>query len=113
MSVGNIGDVNRDGVADLVTGAGPGGGPHVRIFDGLSGRPIGEFFAYSTDFRGGVNVTSGQVTGFTRTDVIVTGAGPGGGPHVKFFSAPSLAEFASFFAFDPTFRGGVFVGGGV
>ena len=30
------GDVNRDGVADIITAAGPTGGPHIKIFDGSS-----------------------------------------------------------------------------
>ena len=43
---------------------------------------------------------------------ILTGAGPGGGPHVRTFRAtPSLQDIDGFFAFDPTFSGGVFVGG--
>ena len=39
---------------------------------------------------------------------LVTGAGPGGGPHVKLFSR-DLSLLESFYAFDPSFTGGVFV----
>ncbi len=53
-------DLNGDGKADIITGAGPGGGPHVQAFDGatggLLGSPIGSFFAYSPLFAGDVFV---------------------------------------------------------
>jgi hypothetical protein len=95
------------GQPDIVTGAGPGGGPHVRTFhaDGLPGL---SFFAYDARFRGGVRVAACDVNGDGRTDV-VTGAGPGGGPHVRVFDGVTGTELASFFAYDTGFTGGVFV----
>jgi hypothetical protein len=103
------GDVTGDGRADIVTGAGPGGGPHVRVFDGVTGAEILGFFAYAPGFLGGVRVAAGDVDGDGRADV-VTGAGPGGGPHVRVFDGVTGAEVRSFFAYDPGFLGGVFVG---
>ncbi len=117
------GDVTGDGRADLVTGAGTGGGPHVEVFDGKTlfpdlgqhpvavPAPLEGFFAYDPGFRGGVSVAVGDVDGDGVAD-IVTGAGPGGGPHVKAFRATDLAVLESFFAYDPGFRGGVYVTAG-
>ncbi|EMI19470.1 hemolysin-type calcium-binding region domain protein [Rhodopirellula maiorica SM1] len=105
------GDVNGDGTPDIITGAGPGGGPHVKVFDGTSGATLHSFFAYEPQFTGGVFVASGDVTGDGIADVI-TGAGPGGGPHVKVFSGSDGAELASFFAFNNSFSGGVRVATG-
>lgn len=146
-------DLNGDGLLDIVTGAGAGGGPHVKVFDGTSGAEVASFFAFSAGFSGGVFVAAGggrivigagagggphvkafsldgtetasfyaydaAFTGGVRVAVgdvnedgipdIVTGAGAGGGPHVKMFDGASLAETVSFFAFDAAFTGGVFV----
>ena len=33
-------DMNRDGVADIITAPGPGGGPHVKLFDGVTGQVL-------------------------------------------------------------------------
>ena len=164
--------------ADIITGAGPGGGPHVKVFNVPTGQTVRSFFAYDSAFRFGVSVAAGDgdiVTGaggltpaemklseavpppaaaamsaawdvadtsrvrvFRGSDLslladfrpygsflggvdvatdevdgamdIVTGAGPGGGPHVEVFDGTTLAPLASFYAYDPTFLGGVFVG---
>jgi hypothetical protein len=98
----------------IITGAGPGGGPHVRLVNAVTGAEIFSFFAYAPTFAGGVRVASGDVNGDGVPDII-TGAGPGGGPHVRVFDgaaavAGSLVELLSFFAYHSSFTGGVFVG---
>src|SRR5207248_1170821 len=102
------GDVNGDGKADIITGAGPGGGPHVKVFSGADLALLQSFFAYDPAFTGGVRVTAADVNGDGRADV-TTGAGPGGGPHVRAFSGTTEVGLDSFFAFDATFTGGVYV----
>lgn len=54
-----VGDVTGDGRADIVTAAGPGGGPHVRTYDGTTGAAIGSFIAFDPAFLGGVFVGAG------------------------------------------------------
>jgi len=88
----------------IITGAGRGGGPQVRIFD-FKGKVKSSFFAYDKNFRGGVNVAAGDLNGDGRPE-IVTGAGPGGGPHVRIFDS-SGSVLANFMAYDKNFRGGV------
>ena len=105
------GDVNGDGVPDVIVGAGAGGGPHVKVFSGADGSVLASFYAYSSTFRGGVSVAAADVTGDGLADII-TGAGPGGGPHVKVFSGSDFSTVASFYAYAPTFTGGVAVAAG-
>jgi hypothetical protein len=107
-----VAELNDDGVPDVVTAPGFGGGPVVRIWDGRTGAMIREFLAYDAAFRGGVNVATGFVNP-DQTPDIITGAGRGGGPHVKAFDLSfGPAEIVSFFAYDAAFRGGVRVAGG-
>ena len=105
-------DTTGDGVAEIITGAGPSGGPHVRVFEFNGGAltELASFYAYDPAFTGGVFVAGGDVDGDGLAEVI-TGAGPGGGPHVRVFSlrGGTLTELASFFAYDPAFSGGVHV----
>jgi hypothetical protein len=57
-------DVNGDGKVNIITGAGPGGGPHVRIFDGDTGQQLtnafDSFMAFDPSFSGGVFVGAGS-----------------------------------------------------
>jgi hypothetical protein len=105
------GDIDRDGVDDIVAAAGVGGGPHVRVFSGATGTVLHDFFAYDPTFLGGVNVASGDIDGDGFADII-TAADAGGGPHVKVFSGATGAELRSFFAYSPLFNGGVRVAAG-
>lgn len=102
------GDVTGDGIADIITGAGPGGGPHVKVFDGVTYAEIRSFMAYNILFGGGVHVASGNLRSNGICDII-TGAGAGGGPHVKVFDGENLTELHSFMAYDLNFTGGVSV----
>jgi hypothetical protein len=95
-------DVTGDGVLDLVTGTGVGGGPLVKVFDGRNGTLVRSFFAYESTFRGGVNVAAVGAT-------IVTGPGVGGGPVIRLFDGATGAMSNEFLAYDSAFRGGVTV----
>lgn len=156
--------------AYIVTAPGPGGGPHIKIWDRTNTYLRGEFLAYEVADRGGVNVAAGDVDGDAHDelvtvpasnnralvkvydvtigveetgdeeyslkhewyalsnatvgasvatgdvdgdgkDEIIIGAGPGGGPQVAIYEADGTL-IQSFFAFDPSLRGGVFVASG-
>ncbi len=106
------GDIDHDGIPDLIAAAGPGGGPRVVIYSGKTGEqlsgPLGSFYAYDPAFTGGVYATAGDVDGDGYHDLI-TAAGAGGTPHVKVYSGYSGELIASFHAFDTGFRGGATV----
>jgi hypothetical protein len=82
----------------------------VRIYN-LAGQQLGGFLAYDANFFGGVTLAQHPLF-FQGPDVIINGAGPGGGPHVKVWALNNNAVTLqnSFLAFDPAFTGGIYVG---
>jgi hypothetical protein len=106
-----VGDIDGNGTPEIITGAGAGGGPHVKILNALTGAEISSFFAYDSSFSGGISVAAFDLEGNGLAE-IVTGAGPGGGPHVKVFDPISHQVIKEFMAYDPSFRNGIFVAAG-
>jgi hypothetical protein len=76
-------DRTGEGIDEIVTGAGYGGGPNVTVFQ-LQQTPQGafnqiviqNFFAFDTLFTGGIYVAGGRFTNSTYDDIFV-GTGPG------------------------------------
>jgi hypothetical protein len=101
-------DTNGDGFDEIVTSTGFGSVPHVQAF-GLQANgsllTYASFFAYASTISSGVYVAGGDIDG-DGFDEIITGTGPGSAPHVKAFDAFGQA-IQSFFAFAPSYGGGV------
>ncbi len=101
-----VGDVRTDSPGDeIVTGVFSRGGPHIRVFTS-TGQVLGEWYAFDGGFQGGVTVAVGNFDAVTGMDIAVA-AGPGAGPHVKFFRGDGTQLGPGFYAYDPGFTGGV------
>lgn len=108
-------DLDGDGLDEVITGAGVGGGPHVQVFvvEGGTGFAVGGWMAYDPNFRGGVQVAGGDLDGDGLGEVI-TAAGPGGGPHVRawIFDGEEGFEVDGFMAYASNLPSGVSVASG-
>jgi hypothetical protein len=115
------GDIDRDGIADLIVAPGTGGGPRLTVYNGRSfGSPAGpralvnDFFVFDETLRTGLFLAAGDVNGDGHAD-IVAGSGVGGAPRVQIVSGASLMSaggriIADFFAASAEERDGARVG---
>ncbi len=106
-----MGDVDDDGILDLVVGAGKDHAPEVVAYSGKANggkgafeTELARFEAFASDARGGISVTATQIDG-TTADNIIVGSGPGIPSEVKVFgselpSSPGTAP-ALFSTFSP------------
>ncbi|CAN5634241.1 hypothetical protein BH11PLA2_BH11PLA2_24990 [soil metagenome] len=123
-----VGDLNADGLSDLIITAEAGGGARVRIFQstGTGFTQRSDFIALiggdnkaDGNFRGGSRATVSDINGDGTGDLIWA-AGAGGGPRIATFNGTQLnngsnAAFklsGDFFALATTLRDGCYLGGG-
>jgi FtsP/CotA-like multicopper oxidase with cupredoxin domain len=99
-------DVDGDQVLDLLAGSGPGDRAEVVAFaGGAFTRELARFSLFEDDFRGGVNVAAGHISGEPLASNIVVSSGPGRDNEVVVYSnelpsAPGSAP-AVFSTFQP------------
>jgi hypothetical protein len=72
---------------------------------------VGDKFTPFPGFSGEVRVATGDVDGDGTLDLIA-GTGPGGGPRIVVISGATGSVIRNFFAYEPTYRGGVYVAAG-
>lgn len=124
-----LGDMDGDGLPELIVAAGILGGPRVAVYrgSGILASPnqtpqklLGDFFAFENTVRNGAFVSAGDVTGDGKAD-LAFGGGPGGAPRVRMFDGAALLEAGPFTNLDDIpaaqrsnfFAGGADLRGGV
>jgi hypothetical protein len=112
-----VSDIDRDGAADLIFGAGPGGGPRIITLNGrtlttagslvaLSDK-LGNAFAGDVNQRGGIRVVAKDVDGDGQPEIL---AGSGQGGMLYTLDGRSLATEAALQPFLTNNLDGIYVG---
>ena len=88
-----MGDVDDDGVYDLLVGAGKDHAPEVVVYSGKAKNgkyafvtELARFRPFAAVARGGISVTAAQIDG-TTADNIIVGSGPGIPSEVRVYSS--------------------------
>jgi hypothetical protein len=105
------GDVNGDGVMDIITAPGAGGSPEIKVFDGRDLHLLQDFDAFSPTFNFGLYVAAADINGDFKADIIV-GPGKSGGDTVKVFDGATAADIMEVHPYGGTWNGGITVAAG-
>jgi hypothetical protein len=108
------GDINGDGIDEIVTGPERNFAPWVRVFD-QNGNMLHQFLAYGSSFKGGIDVALGDINGDGKLDIATSMLS--GGNHVKTFKnvipigaavlpKTSFSAHSNFKPFGDSFKGG-------
>lgn len=98
----SVGDVNEDNISDIIITPKAGLGPQVAMFQG-DGTLLGRFFAYAETFRGGLNVSIGDVNNDGTNEIVATPES-NAGPHLRIFNTNGEV-ISQFFAYSNQLRG--------
>lgn len=125
-----MGDVNADGVPDIITAPGSGSGgvvvsstPRatpklslpVLVFDGVTGQQMSGklglgFYPFGNNYAGGIQVAAGDVNGDGRADIVVSADANPGGPWVRTYNAASASLFSTWIGGFSPYTGSSFGG---
>jgi hypothetical protein len=119
------GDINGDGLSDVITGQASGKKERIRGIDATklnlgsakktisSSALLADFQPFAKKFDGGVRVACGDFNGDGRFEIVAAqGKGQGGHSEVKVFDGMNLTTIADLNPFGTSFKGGVYVGTG-
>lgn len=101
------GDVDGDGVAEIITALGQGGAPRVTVHEAISGLAKNSFLAFAAASRTGVNLTVGDLDGDGRAEVVASTATSRAAVHVFYGNGTSAGPIIR--PFSTTFSAGAHV----
>jgi hypothetical protein len=104
-----LGDVNGDGVSDIVVAPVSGIAP-IRVFDGTTGAMFRWFFPYSPEFTGGLSIAVGDANGDGKAEIFAGLASKGGA--IRVFDGATGNILGAYYAYSPNFLGGLNIAAG-
>ena len=109
-----VGDIGGDSRIEIAVGANAGANAAVAVFNAKTTEHLDQFYAYGqldnvAPFTGGVRVAIEDYNRDGNADLI-TGAGPGGFPHLRAWDLRDLSQIASLLVAEENYKGGVNLG---
>lgn len=98
-------DMNGDGIQEIVTAAGPGGGAHIRVFDRYGNDIHSALFPHGTELRTGADIAGGDLDGDGKDEIAVA-TGPGASAKIRIIDHDGSTMNTTINAFPAAFKGG-------